>query len=45
VNLITGQYAIPNSFIVGLGAGGAVQVFLATPGVSHFIIDVTRYFQ
>jgi hypothetical protein len=45
VNFITGQNAIPNSFICGLGTGGAVQVFVATPGATHFIIDITGYFQ
>jgi hypothetical protein len=45
VNFITGQGAIANSFICGLGAGGAVQVFVATPGATHFIIDITGYFQ
>jgi len=45
VNFITGQYAIANSFICGLGTGGAVQVFVATPGATHFIIDITGYFQ
>jgi hypothetical protein len=45
VNFVTGQFAIANSFIVGLGTGGAVSVFVYSPGVSHFIIDITGYFQ
>jgi hypothetical protein len=47
VNFITGQTAIANSFIVGLGTGanaGKVQVKVAGHA-SHFIIDVTGYFQ
>jgi hypothetical protein len=47
VNFITGQAAIANSFIVGLGTGsnaGKVQVKVAGHA-SHFIIDVTGYMQ
>jgi hypothetical protein len=47
VNFITGQKAIANSFICGLGTGpnaGQVQVFVAGHS-SHFIIDITAYIQ
>jgi hypothetical protein len=47
VNFITGQTAIANSFIVGLGTGGnagKVQVKVAGHA-THFIIDVTGYMQ
>ena len=48
VNFITGQSAIANSFIVGLGSGGSntgkVQVKVAGHA-SHFLIDITAYIQ
>ena len=48
VNFITGQAAIANGFIVGLGAGGLnagkVQVKVAGHA-SHFLIDITAYIQ
>ena len=47
VNFITGQAAIANSFIVGLGTGvnaGQVQVKVAGHA-SHFLIDITGYIQ
>ena len=47
VNFITGQAAIANSFIVGLGTGtnaGQVQVKVAGHS-SHIVIDVTGYLQ
>lgn len=48
VNFITGQTAIANSFIVGLGTGvnfGKVQVFVSNNNASHYIIDITGYMQ
>ena len=48
VNFITGQAAIANSFIVGLGTGltngGKLQVKVSGHA-SHFIIDITAYIQ
>jgi hypothetical protein len=47
VNFITGQTAIANSFIVGLGTGGnagKVQVKVAGHA-THILIDVTGYLQ
>jgi hypothetical protein len=48
VNFITGQAAIANGFIVGLGTGltngGKVQVKVAGHA-SHFTIDITAYIQ
>ncbi len=48
VNFITGQGAIANSFIVGLGTGatngGKLQVKVAGHP-SHFLIDITGYLQ
>ena len=48
VNFITGQPAIANGFIVGLGTGltngGKVQVKVAGHA-SHFLIDITAYIQ
>ena len=47
VNFITGQKAIANSFIVGLGTGanaGKVQVTIEGHA-SHILIDVTGYIQ
>ena len=47
VNFITGQTAIANGFIVGLGTGlnaGNVQVKVAGHA-SHFLIDITAYIQ
>jgi hypothetical protein len=48
VNFITGQAAIANGFIVGLGTGvtngGKVQVKVAGHA-SHFLIDITAYIQ
>ena len=48
VNFITGQAAIANGFIVGLGSGGLntgkVQVKVAGHP-SHFLIDITAYIQ
>jgi hypothetical protein len=45
VNFISGQYAVANAFTVGLGAGGAVSVYVGSPGPSHYIIDITGYIQ
>jgi hypothetical protein len=45
VNFITGQGATGNSFAVGIGAGGGVDVFVGTPGTSHYVIDITGYIQ
>jgi hypothetical protein len=48
VNFITGQAAIANGFIVGLGTGvtngGKIQVKVAGHA-SHFLIDITAYIQ
>jgi hypothetical protein len=47
VNFITGQTAIANAFIVGLGTGGNagnVQVKV-TGHASHFVVDITAYIQ
>ncbi len=49
VNFITGQGAIANGFIVGLGTGGVtnggkIQVTVAGHA-SHFLIDITAYIQ
>ena len=47
VNFITGQGAIANGFIVGLGTGGnagKIQVKVAG-SASHFLIDITAYIQ
>ncbi|HVC77273.1 MAG TPA: hypothetical protein VND96_12245 [Candidatus Micrarchaeaceae archaeon] len=47
VNFITGQGAIANSFIVGLGTGanaGKVQVTVSGHS-SHILIDITGYLQ
>jgi hypothetical protein len=48
VNFITGQKAIANSFIVGLGTGvtngGKIQIKVAGHA-SHFLVDITGYFQ
>jgi hypothetical protein len=47
VNFITGQAAIANGFIVGLGTGrnaGKVQVKVAGHA-SHFLVDITAYIQ
>lgn len=47
VNFITGQTAIANGFIVGLGIGGnAGKVQVKVVGhASHFLIDITAYIQ
>jgi hypothetical protein len=45
VNMQTGQSAIGNGFIVGLGAGGAVTVYNGSPQATHFVLDITAYFQ
>lgn len=48
VNFITGQKAIVNSFIVGLGTGtdlGKLQVHVSNNTASHYIIDITAYIQ
>ena len=45
LNLISGTGAVANAFIVGLGTGGKVTVFIGSPGTSHFIIDITGYIQ
>jgi hypothetical protein len=45
LNLIPGAGAVANAFIVGLGTGSQVSVFIGTPGTSHFIIDITGYIQ
>ena len=45
LNLISGTGAVANAFIVGLGTGGNVTVFIGSPGTSHFIIDITGYIQ
>jgi hypothetical protein len=48
VNFITGQGAIANGFIVGLGTGvtngGKIQVKVAGHA-SHFLVDITAYIQ
>lgn len=48
VNFITGQAAIANSFIVGLGTGvtngGKLQVKVAGHA-THFLVDITGYLQ
>ncbi|HVC78571.1 MAG TPA: hypothetical protein VND96_18855 [Candidatus Micrarchaeaceae archaeon] len=48
VNFITGQGAIANGFIVGLGTGvtngGKIQVTVAG-SASHFLVDITAYVQ
>ena len=48
VNFITGQSAIANGFIVGLGTGvtngGKVQVKVSGHA-SHFLVDITAYVQ
>jgi len=44
VNFQVGQGAIANSFVVGLGNGGKVQVYVGGHS-SHFIIDITGYMQ
>lgn len=43
INFLTGQAAVANSFICGLG-GGALQVYVAG-SPSHFIVDITAYIQ
>ena len=48
VNFITGQVAIANSFIVGLGTGadlGKLQVYVSNNTASNYIIDITAYVQ
>ncbi|HZQ50260.1 MAG TPA: hypothetical protein VFB69_08130 [Candidatus Dormibacteraeota bacterium] len=45
VNFITGQGAIANSFVVGLGTGGGVSVYISNNNPSHFIVDITGYIQ
>lgn len=44
VNFILGQYAIANSFVCGLSAAGALQVYVGGHP-AHFIIDITGYIQ
>lgn len=44
VNFQVGQGAIANSFVVGLGSAGKVQVYVGGHS-SHFIIDITGYMQ
>ena len=45
INLISGTGAVANAFIVGLGTGGMVTVFIGSPGSSSYIIDITGYIQ
>jgi hypothetical protein len=49
VNFITGQAAIANSFIVGLGVGGAnqgrIQVHVSNNTACHYLVDITGYIQ
>jgi len=48
VNFITGQGAIANSFIVGLGTGadlGKVQVHVSNNTACDYLIDITAYIQ
>ena len=45
VNFLSGQVAIANSFVVGIGSGGQVSVVVTTPGTSHYIIDIAGYIQ
>ncbi len=43
INFITGQAAIANAFVCGLG-GGSISVYVGV-SASHYIIDVTGYIQ
>jgi hypothetical protein len=48
INFITGQGAIANSFIVGLGTGadlGKLQVHVSNNTACHYIVDITAYIQ
>ena len=46
INFQVGQGAIANSFMVGLGTGGAVSVYTAAvSGSCHIIIDILGYIQ
>jgi hypothetical protein len=51
VNFLSGQSAVANAFTVGLGTGvgttGMVSIYVGSPspGVSHFIVDITGYIQ
>jgi hypothetical protein len=46
VNFITGQGAIANAFVVGLGGSpGSVDVYVSNNVPSHFLLDITAYIQ
>jgi hypothetical protein len=45
VNFLSGQYAVANAFALGLGATGALSIFVGSSGPSHVIIDITGYIQ
>jgi len=38
----TASHIVPNSFVVGLGGGGAFKLF--TSAATHFIVDLSGYF-